>query len=132
MFKGLGNFAEIFKQVGQFKAEMERANEELKRVVLEGSAGGGLVKIRMNGKQEALDCHIDRQLLADGDAELLGDLVTAALNQAMEKARAAATERVSKVTGGLSIPGLQDALGRLSIPALPDGVESRGEPDSGS
>ncbi len=120
MFKGFGNFAEMLKQASRLKQEMERADDELKRVVVEGSSGGGMVRVRMNGKQEMLGCEIDAQLVAERDAEMIGDLVTLAVNQAGEKARAAVAERFARVTGGMNLPGLPEMLGGLN--GGPEGI----------
>ena len=114
MFKNLGSFADMLKFVGRMRGEMKRIDEELKQLVVEGSAGAGMVKVRMTGKQELLDCKIDPKLFADHDAELLEDLLVAAVNQAMEKSREAADDHRSKLTDGLNIPGLSDALSQLS------------------
>ena len=73
-----------------------------------------MVKVRMTGKQELIDCTIEPQIFAEHDAELMADLVTAAVNQALQKSRAAAAERLSKAAGGLNIPGLPDALSQLT------------------
>ena len=113
MFEGLGNFAEMLKMISRARGEAARISEEMKKLVIEGSAGGGMVKVRVNGKQEVLECKIDPQVFADQDAELLEDLIVAATNQAMEKARAAFAEKLAEATGGLNIPGLSDALGQL-------------------
>lgn len=113
MFKGLSGFADVLKQAGRMRGEVERIGEELKKLVVEGSAGGGMVKVRVNGKQELLECRIDPQVFADHDAELLEDLVVAATNQAMDKARSAAAEKFGQLTGGLQIPGLTDAIRQL-------------------
>ena len=114
MFKSLGELAEMLKQVGRLRGEIERIGDELKQLVVEGSSGGGMVKVRMTGKQELIDCKIDPQIFSEHDAELLEDLVTAAVNQALQKSRAAATEQLGKAAGGLNIPGLPDALSQFS------------------
>ena len=116
MFEGLGNFAEILKMISRARGEAARINEEMKKLVIEGSAGGGMVKVRVNGKQELLECKIDPQAFGDQDVELLEDLIVAATNQAMEKARAAFAEKLAQATGGMNIPGLSDALGQLGGP----------------
>ncbi len=104
---------ELFKQLGRMRGEGERLAEELKKITVEGSAGGGMVTVRMNGKQELLDCKIDPQVFADRDAELLEDLVVAATNQATEKSRKAAAEKLGEALGGVNLPGLMEAIGGL-------------------
>jgi DNA-binding YbaB/EbfC family protein len=113
LFEGLGNFAEMMKMVTRVRGEAARIGEEMKQLIVEGSAGGGMVKVRVNGKQEVLECKIDPQVFADHDAELLEDLILAATNQALQKAKEALTDRLRQATGGINIPGLTDALGSL-------------------
>jgi DNA-binding YbaB/EbfC family protein len=113
VFKGLPNLTDLMKQAGRIRGEMERLSEELKRVEVEGTAGGGMVKVRVNGKQEVLSCQIDRQVLDDQDCEFLEDLIVAAVNQSLDKSRETATERLGQLSGGLNIPGLAQALGQF-------------------
>ena len=74
--------------------------------------GGGVVAAKVNGRLELVSIRIDPKLLADGDAELLEDLVLAAVNQGLIKAREAAAQSISSLAGGLPIPGLAGFLGR--------------------
>jgi len=113
VLKGIGNFAEMIKQAARMQSELKRISDELKGLIVEGSAAGGMVKVRVNGKQEVLDCKIDPQVFADHDAEFLEDLVVSAMNQALTKARESMSEQMSKAAGGLNIPGLTEALGSL-------------------
>ena len=114
MFGGLGGLMDVWKHLGRLRGELDRIGEELKRVVVEGSSGGGMVKVTMSGKQELLECKIDPKVFSEQDPELLEDLIVAAVNQGLEKSRTAATEQFNKAAGGLNIPGLQDALAQLS------------------
>ena len=97
--------------LGGLQQQMQalQAQSELEEV--EGASGGGLVVVRMNGAQQVLSVRIDPKLLADGDAELLEDLVTGAVNQALLKAREAATKSFQAFAGGLPIPGLSSFPG---------------------
>ena len=113
MFEGLGNLGETLKLLSRARAEAPRFAEELKKLVVEGSAGGGMVTVRVNGRQELLECKIDPEVFAEHDAELLEDLVVSATNQALEKAKRAFAEKMMEATGGINIPGLTDALGKL-------------------
>ena len=118
MFKGLGNLgnlANLMKQAGKVREEMQRISESLRAKSVEGTAGGGMVTVKVNGKQEVLSCQIDAQIFADGDRELLEDLLAAATNQALEKSRKLAAEEMSRAASGLSIPGLSDALCELGL-----------------
>jgi DNA-binding YbaB/EbfC family protein len=97
----MGEFAEMMRQVGAMKANMEKMAEDLSRVEVEGTAAGGVVTARVNGKFDLVALRIDPKLLADGDAELLEDLVAAAVNAALTKAREAAAE---SMTRGMPLP----------------------------
>ena len=90
VFNNLGNLADLMRNAGKIRESVEKATEALGQVQVEGTAGGGAVSAKVNGKMELLSVRIDPKLLADGDAELLEDLVTAAVNQGLTKAREAA------------------------------------------
>lgn len=106
MFNNLGNLAELMRSVGKLRETVEKASESLGQLQVDGSSGGGAVTARANGRLELLSIRIDPKLLADGDAELLEDLVTAAVNQALTKAREAADSSVSSLAGDLPLPGM--------------------------
>ena len=110
-FGNLGDLANLMKNFGRLRETMAKAGETLGQIQADGSAGGGAVTAKVNGRFELLSVRIDPKLLADGDAELLEDLVTAAVNQALVKAREAAAHSFQELTGGASIPGLSDILG---------------------
>ena len=105
MFNNLGNLADLMRNAGKLRETVEKATESLGQVQVEGTAGGGVVTARANGRLELVSVRIDPKLLADGDAELVEDLVTAAVNQALTKAREAAARSISSLAGGLPIPG---------------------------
>lgn len=111
MFNQLGQFADLMKNAGKIREGMEKAAEELGKLEVEGTAGGGSVVAKVSGKMEVLSVRIDPKLLADNDAELLEDLVAAAVNQGLTKAREAAAQSFSSLAGGLPIPGLGNFLG---------------------
>ena len=83
---------------------LQKMQEELETVTVEGSAGGGVVKVIMTGKQTVESVEIDPEAVED--VELLQDLVTAAVNDALTKSQEVASEKLSSLTGGLNIPGL--------------------------
>ncbi len=112
MFGNLGNLADLMKNAGKLRESMEKATESLGQLQLDGTAGGGVVSAKVNGRLELVSIRIDPKLLADGDAELLEDLVLAAVNQGLLKAREAAAQSISSLAGGLPIPGLAGFLGR--------------------
>jgi DNA-binding YbaB/EbfC family protein len=103
MAKGIGN---MMKQIQKMQQEMEKIQEELANKTVEGSAGGGMVKVTANGKQEILEIKIDPEVVNKDDVEMLQDLIVAAVNQAKEKAQELANEEMSRLTGGLKIPGM--------------------------
>jgi DNA-binding YbaB/EbfC family protein len=110
MFNNLGNLADLMRNAGKIQETMRKATETLGQIEVEGSAGGGVVVARANGRLELTAVKIDPKLLADGDAELLEDLVTAAVNQALTKAREAAAGQLSSLAGGFPLPGFPDIL----------------------
>jgi hypothetical protein len=101
--KGLGD---LLKQAQRMKAEMDRIQAEVAAKTVEGSAGGGMVTVVANGKGEVLSVRIDPDVARGGDLEMLQDLMTAAANDALRKARELLAQEVSRVTGGLGLPGL--------------------------
>jgi len=104
----------ILKQAQQFQKKMDQLQEELAAKRVEGTAGGGMVTVVVNGKQELIDVKIDPEVVNPDDVEILEDLVVAAANQAREKAQEMAKEEMSKIAGGL----LPHGLSGLKIPGL--------------
>ena len=104
MFNNLGKLADLMQNAGKIQENLQKATESLGQVVVEGVSGGGEVTVKANGRMELISVRIDPSLLSGGDAELLEDLVTAAANQALAKAREAAAKSLSTVAGGLPLP----------------------------
>lgn len=94
---GMGN---LMKQAQQMQEKLQEAQEQLSEVKVEGTAGGGMVTVVANGKQEILEVTIEEEVMED-DVEILEDLIVAAVNQAMTKAGEAAQEKMNEATGGL-------------------------------
>jgi nucleoid-associated protein EbfC len=111
VFNNLGNLADLMRNAGKLRESVEKATEALGQVQVEGTAGGGAVVAKVNGKLEVLSVRIEPKLLADGDVELLEDMVAAAVNQGLSKAREAAARSLATMAGGLPIPGLSGLLG---------------------
>jgi DNA-binding YbaB/EbfC family protein len=103
MGKGLGD---IMKQVQKMQAKMEEVQAQLEDERVEGSAGGGMVKVVANGKQEIVEVKIDKEVVDPEDVEMLEDLIVAAVNQAQQNAQELASEKMSEITGGMKIPGM--------------------------
>ncbi|MFH1985635.1 MAG: YbaB/EbfC family nucleoid-associated protein [Pseudomonadota bacterium] len=96
----------MMKQAQQLQAKMMRMQEEVGNRTVESSAGGGMVKVVANGRQQVLSVIIDPEVVDPGDVEMLQDLVVAAINDAMGKAQEMMAAEMGKLTGGLKIPGL--------------------------
>lgn len=95
-----GGMANLMKQAQQVQKKLAEAQEQLGDIRVEGSAGGGMVTVVANGKQEVLEVKIEPEVLED-DPEILEDLIVAAVNQALSKAGEAAQEKMNEATGGL-------------------------------
>jgi nucleoid-associated protein EbfC len=91
----------LLKQAQQMQAEMAKAQEQLKAEVVEASAGGGMVKVRMRGDLVLEEISIDPEAIDPEDAELLSDMVLAAVNEAIRSAQELASSRMGGITGGL-------------------------------
>ena len=120
MFKGIGDFAAMLKQAGAMKGQFEEmqsrmseTQNHLAQMRIRGSAGGGMVNVEINGKLDVLGCRIDQTLVDSGDREMLEDLVTSAMNDAISKSKQAAADAMKEVTGGLDIPGIEEAMAKL-------------------
>jgi DNA-binding YbaB/EbfC family protein len=100
----LGQFAKIMGQLPRLKEEADRMQQRLDQILVEGDAGAGMVKVRMNGRMVVLGCTISPDALALNDREMLEDLIKAATNQALEKAHEALREETSKLMGGMGLP----------------------------
>jgi DNA-binding YbaB/EbfC family protein len=99
----MGNLARMAQQM---QADMARIEEELRDLQVEGSAGGGVVKAVVTGKQEIVSVTLDPGVVDPDDVEMLQDLIVAAVGDALTSARRTAEDKMSRVTGGLRIPGL--------------------------
>jgi hypothetical protein len=96
----------LMRQARKLEKAMADARETLGELAVEADAGGGLVKVAMNGKCEITRITIDPKAIAPGELAMLEDLVAAAVNAAVEKARAAADAHIQKATGGIKVPGV--------------------------
>src|SRR3982751_4720060 len=98
-----GQIAGLMKQAQQMQENMQKAQEELARIEVEGQSGAGLVKVTMTCKHDVKRVAIDRSLLAD-DKDMLEDLVAAAFNDAVRRAEAVSQEKMGKLTAGMPLP----------------------------
>jgi len=104
--KGIGDIGNIMKQAQELQERLAQVQAEAGNKTVEGSAGGGMVKAVVNGRLEVVGLRIERQVVEGGDLEMLQDLVVAAINQGIRAAQKMMAGEMSKVTGGLNIPGL--------------------------
>jgi hypothetical protein len=107
------NMNQMMKQVQQMQEEMVKAQEEAQKEVVEASAGGGMVTVKVNGALEVLEIKIDPDAVDPDDVEMLQDMVQAAANEALRSAQEMVSNRMTQVTGGL-----ESALGGLGLPGI--------------
>ncbi|MDD5475484.1 MAG: YbaB/EbfC family nucleoid-associated protein [Syntrophales bacterium] len=100
------NIGKLMKQAQQMQAKMMQMQEELGNRTVESSAGGGMVTAVVSGKYELISLRIERNVVDPDDIDMLQDLVVAAVNEGIRKAQEMTREEMSKLTGGLNIPGL--------------------------
>lgn len=100
------NIQEMMRQAQRMQKKLEKVREEAAQKTVEGSAGGGMVVVVANGKNEIQSVQIDKEVVNPDDVEMLQDLIVAATNQAMQRANEMMQEELSKVTGGMPLPGL--------------------------
>ena len=103
MMKNMGN---MMKQAQQLQAKMVKLQEELSEKTIETSSGGGMIKVVANGKQQIVSIQIEKEVVDPEDVEMLQDLILAAVNDALAKSQEMVSGEMSKLTGGLNIPGL--------------------------
>ncbi|MGA3084250.1 MAG: YbaB/EbfC family nucleoid-associated protein [Thermodesulfobacteriota bacterium] len=101
--KNLGN---IMNQAKMMQDRLAKIQEEMGNKTVEASSGGGMVTVTANGRQEVLSVKIEPEVVNPDDVEMLQDLIQAAVNDALRKAQELVAQEMSKVTGGLKIPGL--------------------------
>jgi len=101
--KGFGN---IMKEAQKLQAQMAAMQEEVAKRKVDATAGGGMVTVEVNGKQELTAVKIDPEVVNKDDVQMLEDLVLAAANEALRKSRELVQQELGKLTGGLKIPGL--------------------------
>ena len=103
---GAGNMNQMMQRMQKMQEEMTALQTELEEREYEVSAGGGMVKVKINGKREILHIDIRPDIVDPDDIETLSDVVTAAVNEAIKKVDSTSESEMQKITGGLNIPGL--------------------------
>jgi DNA-binding YbaB/EbfC family protein len=106
MAQGIGGMGNLLKQAQEMQSRMAKIQEELAQKTVEGSAGGGMIQVTVNGQLALTAIKIDPTVINSEEKDMLEDLVLAAVNDGMRKARDMASAEMSKLTGGLKIPGL--------------------------
>lgn len=100
------NYGNMMKQAKIMKQKLLEIQQELKKMEFEASAGGGAVKVKVNGEQEIIEVKIDRDMVDSGDMEMIEDMVMVAINDAVKQSKDEAKNKMASLTGGMDIPGL--------------------------
>lgn len=103
---GGGNMGQMMKQVQQMQKRMEATQKEIEETLVSASAGGGMVEVEANGKKEILSIKIDPEAVDPEDVEMLQDLVLTAVNDAIKQVEKLSEDKMGKITGGMSLPGM--------------------------
>ncbi|MDD5773274.1 MAG: YbaB/EbfC family nucleoid-associated protein [bacterium] len=106
----MNKMASMMQQVQKMQADMKRMQKELENKTVEASSGGGMVKVIFDGKQQLRQIKIEKQVVNPEDLEMLEDLVLAAVNEGLKKSQDMVSSEMSKLTGGLNIPGLNGLM----------------------
>lgn len=100
------NFGNLMKEAQKLQEKMLQMQEQIGQKKVDATAGGGMVTVEVNGKQEIVSIKIDPEVINKDDAQMLEDLVLAACNEALRKSRELVQQELGKLTGGMKIPGL--------------------------
>ncbi|MCD4650429.1 MAG: YbaB/EbfC family nucleoid-associated protein [Candidatus Cloacimonetes bacterium] len=103
---GKKGMKDLMKQAQKMQQDFAKAQQELADKIIEAQSGGGMVKIEMNGHHELKSLKIDAEVVNPDDIEMLEDLIIAAFREAHEKIASTSEDEMSKLTGGMNIPGL--------------------------
>lgn len=106
MSEGFGGMGGLMKQAQEMQAKLAKIQEELAKKTVEATSGGGMVRVTVNGQFTLASIKVDPSVIDPDDVEMLEDLVRAAVNEGLRRARDMASEEMSKLTGGFKIPGL--------------------------
>ncbi|NGY87647.1 YbaB/EbfC family nucleoid-associated protein [Bacillus megaterium] len=106
MMKGMGNMQKMMKQMQKMQKDMQKAQEELAEKTVEGTAGGGMVTVVVNGQKQVIDVNIKEDVVDPEDIEMLQDLVLATTNDALKQMDDLTNNTMGQFTKGLNIPGL--------------------------
>jgi len=107
MFKG--NMSKLLKQAKDMQEQIEEAQSQLSELIIEADSGGGMVSVKVNGKQEIIELNIDPDAISE-DKEMLEDLIISAMNKALSRSRVDSQEKMNSIAGGM--------MGGMKIPGL--------------
>ena len=107
MFKG--NMSKLLKQAKDMQEQIEEAQSQLSELIIEADSGGGMVSVKVNGKQEIIELNIDPDAISE-DKEMLEDLIISAMNKALSRSRADSQEKMNSIAGGM--------MGGMKIPGI--------------
>jgi DNA-binding YbaB/EbfC family protein len=113
MFKEIAGLTSILKQAQKFRDRMEDVTRQLKAKRATGAAGGGMVEVEVNGLGECISVKIDPLLVERGEREMIEDLLPAAFNQALAKAKQQHGRAMQAVADGIPVPGLNEAMAKM-------------------
>jgi len=105
-FGGGGGMGDLVRQAQKMQQRMAEVQQGLKERIVEGTAGGNMVRVFVNGQQEIVGVKIDPQVIDPKDPAMLEDLILAAARQGLKKSREMAQDEMNKVTGGVNVPGM--------------------------
>lgn len=100
------NYGNMMKQAKVMQQKLLEIQKELKEMEFEASAGGGAVKVKVNGEQEIIEVKINKDMVTAGDLEMIEDMVMVAINDAVKQSKDEAKNKMASLTGGMNIPGL--------------------------
>jgi hypothetical protein len=120
VFKGLTNLASLIKQAQQVGSRIQAVNEELRTRRVSGKSGGGMVEAEVDGLGQVLRITLDPALVERKDREMMEDLIPAAINAAINKSKELHAEVLRNLTGGMDMPGLNEALGGIGEIGMDD------------
>ncbi|MGE5423201.1 MAG: YbaB/EbfC family nucleoid-associated protein [Ignavibacteriales bacterium] len=106
MFNNMGNMSKMMKQAQKIQQDIAALQDDLPNRFVEASAGGGVVEVKVSGKQQLASITLKPEIVDPEDIEMLQDLILAAVNEGIKKSQDMVSEEMSKITGGLNIPGL--------------------------
>ena len=114
MFKNLANLGNLMKQAQEMGGRMQEVNAKLKNERVTASAGGGMVQVEMNGLGQVIKLTIEPELVEKNEREMLEDLIPAAVNEAIQRAKQLHVEEMKSLTQGIDIPGIDSAIEKFT------------------